>query len=116
MSRWRRNSGTLPSKVEGLHLDRQAVIYVGQSTLQQLEHNRESTAVQYALVERACLLGWVRPRVTVIDDDLGCSVASAVSRPGFRKRPPSYAASAFPVTSATLLQFQGSSSSMRVIL
>ncbi|MBP2312960.1 IS4/Tn5 family transposase DNA-binding protein [Azospirillum soli] len=33
-----------------------------------------------------------------------------------RKRPPSYAASAFPVTSAALVQFQGSSSSMRLIL
>ncbi|WP_237905881.1 hypothetical protein [Azospirillum brasilense] len=61
MSRWRRSSGTLPSKVEGRHLDRQAVVYVRLSTLQQLEHNRESTAVRYALVERACLLGWARP-------------------------------------------------------
>lgn len=33
-----------------------------------------------------------------------------------RKRPPSYVASAFPVMSAALVQFQGSSSSMRVIL
>lgn len=81
----RRTSGTLPSKIEGRHLDRQAIVYVRQSTLQQLEHNKESTAVQYALVERACSLGWVRPRVTVIDDDLGCSAASAAGRPGFQR-------------------------------
>lgn len=85
MSRWRRTSGMLPSKVEGRHLDRQAVVYVRQSTLQQLEHNKESTAVQYALVERACSLGWARPRITVIDEDLGCSAASAVGRPGFQR-------------------------------
>jgi DNA invertase Pin-like site-specific DNA recombinase len=85
MSRWRRSPGLLPSKVEGRHLDRQAVVYVRQSTMQQLEQNRESTAVQYALVDRACHLGWARPRVAIIDDDLGCSAASATGRPGFQR-------------------------------
>ncbi|QCO00179.1 recombinase family protein (plasmid) [Azospirillum argentinense] len=85
MSRTRRISGTLPSKIEGRHLDRQAVVYVRQSTLQQVAHNKESTAVQYALVERACTLGWARLRVAVIDDDLGCSAASAAGRPGFQR-------------------------------
>jgi DNA invertase Pin-like site-specific DNA recombinase len=75
----------LPSKILNRHLDRQAIVYVRQSTLQQLEHNKESTAVQYALVERACLLGWARPRVTVIDDDLGVSGASVAGRPGFQR-------------------------------
>lgn len=85
MSVRRRSDGTLPGKVEGRHLDRRAVICVRQSTLQQLVRNRESTAVQYALVERACLLGWARPRVTVVDEDLGCSGASAAGRPGFQR-------------------------------
>jgi hypothetical protein len=76
----------LPGKVQARHLDRLAIVYVRQSTLQQLEHHRESTALQYGLAERACNLGWPRPRVSVIDDDLGCSGASAEGRPGSRCR------------------------------
>jgi len=37
------NGGALPGKILARHLDRQAVVYVRQSTLQQLEHHREST-------------------------------------------------------------------------
>src|SRR5215210_2077391 len=77
--------GTLPSKIQDGHLERLAIVYVRQSTLQQLEHRRESTRVQYALADRACLLGWARPRVIVIGDDLGCSGASAAQRPGFQR-------------------------------
>ena len=75
----------LPGKVQARHLDRLAIVYVRQSTLQQLEHHRESTAPQYGLAERACRLGWPRPRVSVIDDDLGRSGASAEGRPGFQR-------------------------------
>ena len=75
----------LPGKVQARHLDRLAIVYVRQSTLQQLEQHRESTALQYGLAERACRLGWPRPRVSVIDDDLGCSGASAEGRPGFQR-------------------------------
>ena len=75
----------LPSKVQPRHLDRLAIVYVRQSTLQQLEQHRESTALQYGLAERACRLGWPRPRVSIIDDDLGCSGASAEGRPGFQR-------------------------------
>ncbi len=81
----RPKAGTLPSKIQDGHLERLAIVYVRQSTLQQLEHHRESTRVQYALADRACLLGWARPRVIVIDDDLGCSGASAAQRPGFQR-------------------------------
>src|SRR5215216_2120711 len=77
--------GTLPSKIQDGHLERLAIVYVRQSTLQQLEHHRESTRVQYALADRACLLGWARPRVIVVDDDLGRSGASAAQRPGFQR-------------------------------
>src|SRR3982751_512671 len=75
----------LPGKVQPRHLDRLAIVYVRQSTLQQLEQHRESTALQYGLAERACNLGWPRPRVSVIDDDLGRSGASAEGRPGFQR-------------------------------
>src|SRR3954453_17204146 len=81
----RLKAGTPPSKIQDGHLERLAIVYVRQSTLQQLEHHRESTRVQYALADRACLLGWARPRVIVIDDDLGCSGASAAEGPGFQR-------------------------------
>ena len=74
-----------PSKILARHLDRQAIVYIRQSTLQQLEQHRESTSLQYGLVDQACRLGWARADVTVIDDDLGCSGASTDGRPGFQR-------------------------------
>jgi DNA invertase Pin-like site-specific DNA recombinase len=70
-------------KVTASHRSRTAVIYVRQSTLVQVERNRESTARQYDLVSRARELGWPRTAVTVIDEDLGVSGASAAGRSGF---------------------------------
>jgi DNA invertase Pin-like site-specific DNA recombinase len=71
------------SKVTASHLRRPAVIYVRQSTLAQVERNTESTLRQYDLVSRAQALGWPRSAVTVIDEDLGISGASAAGRNGF---------------------------------
>jgi DNA invertase Pin-like site-specific DNA recombinase len=70
-------------KVTAGHLRRVAVVYVRQSTLAQVDRNRESTARQYDLVTRAEWLGWPRTAVRVIDDDLGVSGASAAGRSGF---------------------------------
>jgi len=70
-------------KVTAAHLRRPAVIYVRQSTLAQVDRNRESTARQYDLVARAAALGWPRSGVRVIDDDLGVSGASTAGRSGF---------------------------------
>src|SRR4051812_36038821 len=67
------------------HCDRHAVVYVRQSTLRQVEQNRESTRLQYGLADRACRLGWRRDQVVVIDDDLGRSGASTSDRPGFQR-------------------------------
>ena len=72
-------------KIGPRHLDRQAVVYVRQSTASQVEHHRESTARQYALAERAHCLGWPAARVVVIDEDLGLSGASAGNRSGFAR-------------------------------
>ena len=44
-----------------------------------------STRLQYALAGRAVALGWARSQVTVIDDDLGVSAATADSRKGFAR-------------------------------
>jgi hypothetical protein len=57
-------------KIQGYHRDRLAVVYVRQSTVQQVERHQESTRLQYGLVERAQSLGWAPARVLVIDDDL----------------------------------------------
>ena len=46
------------AKVKPSHLQRIAVVYVRQSSASQVENNRESTARQYALTERAATLGW----------------------------------------------------------
>ena len=73
------------TKVTARHLDRQAVIYIRQSSRQQVVDHQESTRLQYALVDRAVALGWVAARVLVIDEDLGKSGASAVARTGFQR-------------------------------
>jgi DNA invertase Pin-like site-specific DNA recombinase len=72
-------------KIRGQHRDRLAIVYIRQSTLQQVERHQESTRLQYALVDRAFHLGWSRERIVVIDDDLGRSGASIEGRPGFQR-------------------------------
>jgi DNA invertase Pin-like site-specific DNA recombinase/uncharacterized protein YndB with AHSA1/START domain len=54
-------------------------------SLGQVEHNRESTARQYALAERACQLGWPKEQVVIIDEDLGLSGSSSDKRSGFAR-------------------------------
>ncbi len=71
------------SKITPVHLQRAALVYIRQSSANQVEHNRESTARQYALTDRAVELGWRRDQVNVIDQDLGLSGASAIQRSGF---------------------------------
>jgi DNA invertase Pin-like site-specific DNA recombinase len=65
--------------------DRLAVVYVRQSTPQQVRAHHESTRLQYSLVERARAWGWARERILVIDDDLGRSGATADGRTGFQR-------------------------------
>ena len=72
-------------KIDGGHHERLAVIYVRQSTIQQVERHQESTRLQYGLVDHAVRLGWSRERVLVIDDDLGKSAASTEGRLGFQR-------------------------------
>jgi DNA invertase Pin-like site-specific DNA recombinase len=74
----------LPSadKITPRHRERQAYIYIRQSTLRQVHQNREGRANQYALVERALALGWIPERIHVIDADLGQSGQDG-QRPGF---------------------------------
>jgi DNA invertase Pin-like site-specific DNA recombinase len=74
-----------PHKVTPRHLQRNAYLYVRQSTLRQVLENTESTKRQYALRERAVALGWPIERVITIDSDLGQSGASAADREGFQR-------------------------------
>lgn len=72
-------------KIKLSHLQRGAFVYVRQSSAAQVENNRESTLRQYALVQRAEALGWAKHLITVIDEDLGLSGASAAHRTGFAR-------------------------------
>jgi DNA invertase Pin-like site-specific DNA recombinase/predicted DNA-binding transcriptional regulator AlpA len=73
------------AKIQLTHTQRAACIYVRQSTPSQVEHNRESTARQYALADRACQLGWSREQVAIIDEDLGLSGSGTDQRSGFTR-------------------------------
>lgn len=70
-------------KIRPRHRDRLAVVYVRQSTPQQVASNRESADLQYQLRRRAVAIGWADDRVLVIDDDQGISGSSVENRPGF---------------------------------
>jgi DNA invertase Pin-like site-specific DNA recombinase len=72
-------------KVRPDHLRRQAVVYIRQSSAHQVRGNRESSARQYALAERAKSLGWPAKSVQTIDEDQGRSGSSATHRQGFKK-------------------------------
>lgn len=70
-------------KIAPAHLHRLAVVYVRQSTPQQVLDHKESTRLQYGLVGRAKQMGWPEERVLLIDDDLGKSAADSEGRAGF---------------------------------
>ena len=72
-------------KVRPHHLERDAYLYIRQSSMRQVLENIESTKRQYALRSRATALGWADDRVVVIDSDQGESGASAAWREGFRR-------------------------------
>ena len=68
-------------KIGPQHLERKAILYVRQSSAHQVLHNRESSALQYAMRDRLVALGW--SRIETVDDDLGRSAAGGVTRAGF---------------------------------
>jgi DNA invertase Pin-like site-specific DNA recombinase len=73
------------TKINTSHLARLAYVYLRQSHPSQLEHNRESTARQYALVAKAAEFGWPPQQVLVIDEDLGIPGSGIVERSGFAR-------------------------------
>src|SRR4029434_1769693 len=70
-------------KIGAQHRARKAILYVRQSSAHQVQHNRESQGLQYAMRERLAQLGFTQ--VEVIDEDLGCSAADGTMRAGFER-------------------------------
>lgn len=70
-------------KIGPQHVGRKAVLYVRQSSVHQVQHNRESRMLQYAMRDRLTSLGWTR--IQTIDEDLGRSAASGGTREGFER-------------------------------
>ena len=73
----------ISDKIRPHHLERKAILYVRQSSAHQVLHNRESSALQYAMRDRLTALGW--SEIEMIDDDLGRSAAGGVPRAGFER-------------------------------
>lgn len=76
---------TISELVTPQHLKRKALIYIRQSSPQQIISNQESLRLQYALQQRALELGWVAENIQVIDNDLGITAATAEQRQGFKE-------------------------------
>jgi len=55
----------MTTKLNRTHFDRRAFVYVRQSTAMQVYEHVESKQRQYALVERAAMLGWSRGSIEV---------------------------------------------------
>jgi DNA invertase Pin-like site-specific DNA recombinase len=72
-------------KIQARHLDRLAIVYVRQSSPQQVLEHRESGHLQYDLRNRAEALGWPADRIIVIDEDQGRSGKTTAGRPGFQR-------------------------------
>ena len=73
----------MSDKIRPHHLERKAILYVRQSSAHQVLHNRESSALQYAMRGRLTALGW--SEIETVDDDLGRSAAGGVVRAGFER-------------------------------
>lgn len=70
-------------KIKPHHVERNAVLYIRQSSTFQVAHNEESRRLQYAMAQRIRDLGW--QEVMVIDEDLGRSASDGVERTGFQR-------------------------------
>lgn len=70
-----------PEKIQRSHQERSAIVYVRQSSMEQVRHNLESQRRQYALADLARQLGFAQ--VMVIDEDQGRSGSGSVQRTGF---------------------------------
>jgi DNA invertase Pin-like site-specific DNA recombinase len=65
------------------HLERRAVIYIRQSSPQQVISHQESLRLQYDLRQRALACGWPESAIDLIDTDLGQTARTTQGRVGF---------------------------------
>lgn len=78
-------AGRRHTSISDRHLSRLAIVYVRQSSTQQIFDHQESRERQYALADYAATLGWPRERILVIDEDQGRSGRTVEQRPGFQR-------------------------------
>src|SRR6266478_7696799 len=71
-------------KIQEHHCSKPAYIYLRQSTPGQVLHHRESTERQYALREKALVLGWPATAIRTLDKDLGMSGTQMAGREDFK--------------------------------
>jgi DNA invertase Pin-like site-specific DNA recombinase len=74
----------MDNKIQMFHKEKLAYVYLRQSTMSQVRLNRESTERQYALKDRAEVLGWPLHKIRVLDNDLGLSGKSSDHREDFK--------------------------------
>jgi DNA invertase Pin-like site-specific DNA recombinase len=71
------------SKIQPTHRERDAYIYIRQSSLRQVEHHTAGRQRQYDLLDWTLAMGWSRERIVLIDEDQGKSGAVPNLREGF---------------------------------
>jgi DNA invertase Pin-like site-specific DNA recombinase len=71
-------------KIQTIHLEKPAYIYIRQSSMAQVRHHQESTERQYALKDKALQLGWPADMIRILDGDLGVSGAQMRGRKDFQ--------------------------------
>ena len=67
------------------HLRRVAVVYIRQSSEEQVRDHTGSTEFQRSLVEIVRTLGWPDSRIEMMDEDLGRSGSSSEGRTGWQR-------------------------------
>ena len=72
-----------PSQITAAHLGKLAVVYIRQSSPEQVRSNTGSTEDQRGLVELPRRWGWPESRIQLIDEDLGRSGTTDDRRSGF---------------------------------
>lgn len=72
-------------KIRPRHLQRQAVVYVRQSSPTQVRNNRESPVRQCALQKRAQELGWPAEQILVLQEEQAKSASSTSGRQAYRQ-------------------------------
>src|ERR1700761_657048 len=81
----RRSSMIISDLITPFHLGRQALIYIRQSTPNQVLTNQESRRLQYDLRQRALECGWPAEAIVIIDPDQSRTAQTTQGRHGFQE-------------------------------